>query len=204
MKSFGKKILTMACVALTYASVNLASAQNADLEVFASKKQTTTDAKASTSLTDKLGLFVRSRVVVDNKNLSTSHLNLVDISYNLGPAEIYAEGFASGGKMVPRVGVQKAGTIGDTAKGHLHYYGSGILSLDRKHDKELLVIARYEKNHAALALEYIANTEGFAITRARMGYHKGKFETGIGFDRYTQKNPKTAANNLGLYVKKTF
>jgi hypothetical protein len=114
-------------------------AANADsIELMAGNKNTTMDLKASASIAERLGVFIRARPSVDYSG-EISTFGLMDLSVGLGGGlDAVGEVQAAGGSVVPRAGLQYFIRTGDFS-----LYALGTAGLDAAPCLEALVALRY-------------------------------------------------------------
>ena len=206
-----RKVVTSTAIAATLAlSPMPASAADGSIESMAGHKATTIDLKLSGEVAPKTGLFVRETTTTDNKG-EVSHFGLADVSYSIvdgldAVAEVQA---APGMGVVPRVGAQYFGEVGDFS-----VYALGTVKAMENPDGEFLAVLKYtpELTDGVSLLTSAENltsvgSEGhnFSTQRLRAGVTiADKFQVGVGADLTEIGEAGTLDYNVGGFARLKF
>lgn len=130
---------TGAAIAATLALSPMAARAEGSIDAMAGHQSTTIDLKVSGEVAPKTGLFVREMTTADYEG-KVSHFGLADLSYEIAGgvsavAEIQA---APGMGVIPRVGAQYFGEVGD-----LTLYVLGTVKAGEQPDGELVAVIGY-------------------------------------------------------------
>ncbi len=198
--------LATAAIAATIALSPMAANAEGSAEAMVGHQTTTIDTKVSAEVAPRTNMFLRQMTTSDYSG-DVSFFGLADLSYNVvGGLDVVAEVQAAPGMgVIPRVGAQYFGEVGD-----LTLYVLGTVKAGEKPDGEFVTIIGYAPKLAE-GVDLLTSVEdltsvgkeghNFSVQRLRLGVTLAdKYQIGVGADLTEIGDEGTLETSVGGFI----